>query len=69
MARLGDFVPVDEEGNRYPASGVAPSEAVANIVAEGLDPNYKGMPSTSTSTPWILYILIALAIYFLGGED
>ena len=67
MSRLGDFLPLEPEGVTMPASSIAPSEAVANITAEGLDPNYAGMPATSS--PWIIYALIALAIYFLMEEN
>lgn len=43
------------------------------IVAEGLDPDYTGMPAVppSTGTPWLLYILFAVGLYLLfsGGES
>lgn len=56
------------EASTYPASSVAPTEAVANLVAEGLDPGYTGMPA-SAATPWWVFALLALAIYFVWGED
>lgn len=67
--KLGDFLPLDDTSVRFPASSIAPSEAVANMQAEGLDPNYTGMPATTQQSSWIIYALIALAIYFLWGED
>jgi hypothetical protein len=62
-----DVTPVDESQTRS-ASSVAPSEAVANIVSEGLDPVYQGMPATRMPA-WLVYAMIALALYFLWGED
>jgi hypothetical protein len=62
-----DVTPVDES-KTYPASSVAPSEAVANITSEGLDPEYKGMPATRMPN-WLIYAMIAVAIFFLWGED
>jgi hypothetical protein len=62
-----DITPVDES-QTHSASGVAPSEAVANITAEGLDPGYKGMPATRMPD-WLIYAMIAVAIFFLWGED
>jgi hypothetical protein len=49
------------------ADPVPADQALVNIQAEGLDPNYTGMPPTRS--PWIVYALIAIAIYFLWGED
>jgi preprotein translocase subunit Sec61beta len=65
---VGDFLPVDD-GVTYPASSIAPSEAVANITAEGLDPDYKGEPFTKIPPTWIVYALIAVAIYLLMEEE
>jgi hypothetical protein len=52
----------------FSVSTVAPSEAVANITAEGLDPTYQGMPATRMPD-WLIYAMIAVAIFFLWGED
>jgi hypothetical protein len=65
---VGDFLPVDD-GVTYPASSIAPSEAVANITAEGLDPNYQGEAFTKIPSTWIVYALIAVVIYLLLEED
>jgi hypothetical protein len=62
-----DVTPVDER-ETHSASSVAPSEAVANIVSEGLDPTYQGMPATRMPA-WLIYAMIAVAVYFLWGED
>jgi hypothetical protein len=50
------------------ADPIPSDQALVNIQAEGLDPNYTGMPPTQSSS-WIVYALIALAVYFLWGED
>lgn len=65
MGRLGDFLPIDQT---IPVTSIATSEAVANITGDGLDPDYKGEPITSVPSSWILYALIALALYFLLEE-
>lgn len=69
MAPMGDFLPLEPDGVTMPASSIAPSEEVANLVAEGLDPNYRGTPATTPSTPWFMYVLIALALYVAFMED
>jgi hypothetical protein len=60
MGRLGDFEPLDQ-------TPTGADQALVNIQAEGLDPNYQG--TTARPQPsWILPLMIAIAVWFLIVE-
>ena len=43
-----------------------------DIVEEGLDPNYQGMPRTGIPgivLPWWVYVASAIMLYLMWGED